>query len=415
MSQEPREQTATGDSIGRPVDQTLRIYKAIAAISFVSAGFLLAYHLGLQRRDSEYAHRLVNYEHGLIRRGLIGEIYSLFVSKVPPWAVDLEAFVTVVVAACLGWAVFTRTFRIGAAQKLALACFVFGSPFLFKNYLGSLGKLDVLGACLAILAALLPLSAWTFVVVGVLSAALLLVHHINATLFVPAIYGVLLIRALAARWLPVRAIIFIVTVSIVALVAELFALILFANPNISQEAFGVFMRSHATVPVQDWVDSIWYSTFPDEIKKTRLMFPVNAIRLPVYIVLVAIHWPIICFVRRRLAAAALTNPTSARIFHLILAVILAAYIVTMIVAFDYARFVGDYVVCVVLLTAVQIYSVTGPVADASDFKIRDPRVILFAAVVAAIPWVGMITPAIGDFAYPKFEIIYGNANLDSKR
>ena len=48
MSQEPREQTATGDLIGRPVDQTLRIYKAIAAISFVSAGFLLAYHLGLQ-------------------------------------------------------------------------------------------------------------------------------------------------------------------------------------------------------------------------------------------------------------------------------------------------------------------------------------------------------------------------------
>jgi hypothetical protein len=87
----------------------------------------------------------------------------------------------------------------------------------------------------------------------------------------------------------------------------------------------------------------------------------------------------------------------------------------MIIAFDYARFVSDYVFCVVLLTAVQILSVTGPVADASDFKIRGPRVILFAAVVAAIPWVGMITPAIGDFAYARIEIIYGNANLDSKR
>jgi hypothetical protein len=318
-SQKPRQQTATEDSMDRPVDQTLRIYKAIAAISFVSAGLLLAFHVGLQRRDSEYAHRLVNYEHGLIRRGLIGEIYSLLVSKVPPWAVDLEAFVTVVAAACLGWAVFTRTFRVAPAQKLALACFVFGSPFLLKNYLGALGKFDVLGACVAMLAALLPLSAWTFIVVGVLSAALLLVHHINATLFVPVIYGVLLIRALAASWLPARTIIFIVTGSIVALAAEFFALVLFANPTISQEAFGVFMRSHATVPVQDWVDSMWYSTLADEIKKTRLMLPVNGIRLPFYILLVAVHWPIIRFVRRLLAAAALASPTSARVFHLILA------------------------------------------------------------------------------------------------
>jgi hypothetical protein len=399
----------------RPVEQTLRIYKAIAALNVVSASVLLAFHFGFQTRDSEYAHRLVSYDHGLIRRGLVGEIFSLFVSRVPPWAVDIEGLVTVAAAICLGWMVFTRTFRVVATQKIAITCFVFGSPFLFKNYLGTLGKFDVLGACVAMLAALLPLHAYTFIFVGALSAVLLMVHHINATLFVPAIYGVLLIRSLAASWPPPRTLILILTCSIAVLAALLFALVFFADPSMSQEEFKVFLRSRATVPVPDWVDSMWFSTFADEIKKARLMFLTNIMRLPVYIILVAVHWPIVSFARRRLAASALANQTLARVFHLILAVILASYIVTMTVAFDYARFVSDYAFCLVLLAAVQIVSVAGPVTDASDFRLNDTSVILLAVVVAAIPWVGMVTPAIGDFAFPRFELISGNANLDSKR
>jgi hypothetical protein len=397
----------------RPVEQTLRIYRAIAVLNVVSASVLLAFHFGFQTRDSEYAHRLVRYDHGLIRRGLVGEIYSLFASRVPPWAVDIEGFVTVAVAICLGWIVFTRTFRIVVTQKIAIACFVFGSPFLFKNYLGTLGKFDVLGAGVGMLAALLPLHAYTFIFVGALSAVLLIVHHINATLFVPTIYGVLLIRSLAASWPPPRILILVLTCSIAALAALFFALIVFADPSMSPEEFKVFLRERATVPVPDWVDSMWFSTLADEIKKTRLMFLTNIMRLPVYIILVAVHWPIVSFARRRLAASALVNQTSARVFHLILAIILASYIVTMTIAFDYARFVSDYAFCLVLLTAVQIFSVTGPVTDASDFRLNDTRIILLAVIVAAIPWVGMITPAIGDFAFPKFGLISGNPALDS--
>jgi hypothetical protein len=395
---------AARDLMDRPVEQTLRIYKAIAVLNVVSASVLLAVHFAFQTRDSEYAHRLVSYGHGLIRRALVGEIYSLFVSRVSPWMVDTEGFVTVAIAIGLGWMVFSRTFRVAAAQKLAIACFVFGSPFLFKNYLGTLGKFDVLGACVAMLGALLPLRAYTFIVVGVLSAVLLMVHHINATLFVPVIYGVLLIRAVAASWLPARTLILIVACSLAALAALFFALVIFADPSMSQEEFRVFLRSHATAPVPDWVASMWFSTIPEEIKKTRLMFSINIVRLPVYLILIAVHWPIIRFARRRLAASALANQASARVFQLILAVILAGYIVTMTVAFDYARFVSDCVFCLALLTAVQIFAVAGPVTDASDFRLNDTRVILLAVVVAAIPWVGMITPAIGDFAYPKLDL-----------
>jgi hypothetical protein len=390
--------------MGRPVEQTLRIYKAIAVMNVISASVLLAVHFAFQTRDSEYAHRLVSYDHGLIRRGLVGEIYSLFASRVSPWAVDTEGFVTVMVASLLGWMVFTRTFRVAPVQKLAIACFVFGSPFLFKNYLGTLGKFDVLGACVAMLAALLPLRAYTFVLVGALSAVLLLVHHINATLFVPAIYGALLIRALAASWLPARTVILIITCSLVALAALFFALVVFANPSVSQEEFRILMRSHATAPVPDWVASMWFSTFPEEITKTRLMLSINIVRFPVYLALIAVHWPIVRFARRRLADSTLASPASARPFQLVLAVVIASYIVTMIVAFDYARFVSDLVFCLALLTAVEMSSVAGPITDASDFKFDDTRVILLAVVVATIPWVGMITPAIGDFAYPKLDL-----------
>jgi hypothetical protein len=399
----------------RPVQQTLRIYKAIAALNVVSASILLAVHFAFQTRDSEYAHRLVSYDHGLIRRALVGEIYSLFVSRVSPWQVDMEGFVSVAVAICLGWLVFTRTVRVGPAHKLAIACFVFGSPFLFKNYLGTLGKFDVLGACVAMLAALLPLRAFTFVAVGVLSAILLMVHHINATLFVPVIYGIVFIRALAASWLPPRALVFLVISSLAALAVLFFVLVNFANPPISEQEFTVLLRSHATAPVPDWVASMWFSTFAEELRKTRLMFPINIVRLPVYVILVAVHWPIIHFARRRLAASALANQTSARVFQLVLAVILASYIVTMIVAFDYARFISDYVFSLVLLTAVQISSVAGPITDASDFRLNDARVIVLAVVVAAIPWVGMITPAIGDFAYPKLDLFPVTPSMDSKR
>jgi hypothetical protein len=173
---------------------------------------------------------------------------------------------------------------------------------------------------------------------------------------------------------------------------------------VSIEGFRVLMRSHATAPVPDWVASMWFSTFAEEVRKTRLMFPINIVRLPVYLVLIAIHWPIIRFARRRLAQSALASPTSALMFRLVLAVIIAGYIVTMIVAFDYARFISDLVFCMVLLSGVEIFSVSGPITDASDFRPDHAGVILLAIVVAAIPWVGMITPAVGDFAYPKLDL-----------
>jgi hypothetical protein len=63
-------------------------------------------------------------------------------------------------------------------QKPALACFVFDRFVVQEND----GR-DVLGVCVAMHAALLPLRVWTFLLVGILSATLLMIHRIEATFF----------------------------------------------------------------------------------------------------------------------------------------------------------------------------------------------------------------------------------------
>jgi hypothetical protein len=380
----------------------LRMYSVLAGLNIVSAGILVSYHAGFTTPYSEYAHRLVNYDHGFIRRAFVGEIYSIFVERVPLWAVNSEGFLAVLSAIFLGWCVFTRTVQVARPQKLAMACFVFGSPFLFKNFLGSLGKFDVLGACVAMLAVLVPLNAWAVIIIGVLSAMLLMIHHILATLYLPTIYGVLLIRILSAQRETRRQFILIAICSLIALVGLFLDLVLLANPAVSPDEFQALLQEHAAFPICDYLYSMWFSTLPEEIGKTRLMFPINIARLPFYVILAALHWPLICTVRRHFAATLPRNRAERGVFLSVVGVVMMGYLATVIVAFDYARFASDAFFCLLLLTAARILSVTGPITDTSAIDFSDFRVVLCATLIALIPWVGTITPAISDLAFRPF-------------
>src|SRR5690349_1690166 len=112
------------------------IWRAIAAINLISLGAVLVFRIGFTLPESEYAHRIVTYDHGFIRRALIGEIYSWFLDRVPLWLVNLESLLTILVALWLGWLVFRRLVRTPPLQRLAIACLLFGSPSLFKNFAG---------------------------------------------------------------------------------------------------------------------------------------------------------------------------------------------------------------------------------------------------------------------------------------
>ncbi|WP_204280881.1 hypothetical protein, partial [Serratia marcescens] len=87
--------------------------------------------------------------------------------------VRIEGFLAIAAAAALSVVLFARTYRVRQLETLVIGCFLFGSPLLFKKFIGNLGKFDVLGATVAMLAVLLPLQRRLYGVIGALSALLL--------------------------------------------------------------------------------------------------------------------------------------------------------------------------------------------------------------------------------------------------
>lgn len=367
-------------------------YSAIAALN-VAVVAVLTWERLFDLPIREYSHRLVSYRYGFIRRGLVGEVYSWFLDRVPVWLVNVEGLVAVAVAVVIGIVLFRRVVQARPMERMALACFVFGSPFLFKNLVGNNTKFDVFGAIVLMAVALLPLRLWTYAVAGGLSALLLMIHHINATLFVPAIYGVLLIRAVAARR-PLGPDLAVMAVSLAGLGLVFLYLIGFSAPRLSPDAFQAAMQARSAVPLPPDQQSMWFTTLATEIGWTRDMLPAQLPRLPIFVVLAALHWPLIAFGRRRLAEAAAARPDGGLVFRLVLLTVLAGYGVTCIVAFDYARFASDFVFCLVVLATVQIAAILGPIRDAADLDAGEGRVVACAAVIAALPWVGTVFPLI---------------------
>jgi hypothetical protein len=376
----------------RAATKTAAIYKAIAGINVVSIVALAAYRIGFTTSYSEYVHRAVSYDHGWVCRGLVGEIYSWFTSVVPETVFHFEALLTWFVSLGLGGLLFHRMFRLRQSDNLAIACLLFGSPLLFKNFLGNLGKFDVLGACVAMLACLLPLRFATLFTLGVLSAGLLLIHHINATLYVPTIYGVLLLRATASSPGVFRGLFLFAAVSLAGLTALLIALMFYVKPSLTPDEFQAFLQSRSEIRLPDELHKFWYSTFREDLSRTRGMFPHNVLRVPIYLALVAVHWPLLRFGLLRLKKQRLANPFSAGIFLAVLFLVFVGYVVTFAVAYDYARFFGDAAFCLILLSGVQIVAHQGPIHDLEGIDFSSRYVICCAVVEACIPWAGTITP-----------------------
>ncbi|MBN8944430.1 MAG: hypothetical protein J0H01_33290 [Rhizobiales bacterium] len=344
--------------------------------------------------DSEYVHRLVSYEHGLIRRGLVGELYSWFTSRVSPWAVRIEGFLAIAVAAALAMMIFARTYRVRPLETLVLGCFLFGSPLLFKNFIGNLGKFDVLGAIVAMLAVLLPLQRRLYGVIGALSALLLFIHHVHATIYIPTIYGILLLRVVGAHDRPRRADLVLIGASLVLLAALFVHLLLCTAAKVPAEAFLQNLRMRALQPVPDRQAFMWYSTIAEETRISLGMLPEHLKRLPIYGAIVLIHLPIVAFLARRIRPLRLARPLAHRTYLMVAAVVLAGYLVTNIITFDYARHLGNLAFCLLLLTQAQIVAATGPVTVADDLDPFDGKIIAAAAGAAAVPWVGTVYPLV---------------------
>lgn len=370
------------------------VYRSILLICLVAFAVVIAHRCLTPLPDSEYVHRLVSYEHGLIRRGLVGELYSWFTVQVSPWAVRIEGFLAIAVAAVLYAAIFARTYRIRPLETLVLACFLFGSPLLFKNFIGNLGKFDVLGAIVAMLAVLLPLRLWAYGLIGVLGALLLFIHHVHATVYIPTIYGILLVRAVGERGRLNSTDAALIAGSLVLLAALFAHLLVCTAAKVPAETFLAGLRARALQPVPDRQAFMWYSTIAEETRISIGMFPEHLKRLPIYAAIVLIHLPVIAFLARRIRPLKVAYPLAYRTYQVAAAVVLGGYLVTNIITFDYARHLGNLALCLLLLTEAQIVAATGRVTDADDLDPSDRKLTAAAASAAALPWVGTVYPLV---------------------
>src|ERR1051325_9509944 len=141
-----------------------------------------------------YIHLLVDYHFGFTKRALIGAIVSLFTAKVPVWLVFALAGTVWLVTAGLFIQLFLRTFGFDE-KHLPLFVFMAGSPFFLKNFMHTLGHFDIYGCLFAICLLLIPARSLAYVLLAaLLSATLVLIHHIHLLMYVPTIAAIVALR-----------------------------------------------------------------------------------------------------------------------------------------------------------------------------------------------------------------------------
>jgi len=372
----------------------LTSYRMVAGLALASFVLITAVKLAEPLAETEYVHRLVSYDLGLIRRGLVGEVYSYLTSAVHPVAVKAEGLVAVLVAGALFAVVFLRAFPVASLERLAAACFIFGSPLLFKNFVGNIAKLDVYGAIVASIAVLVPLSSLGLLLISALSAILLLMHHVHATLYLPTIGAIVLLRAVAGGKSPGWRFILVATFCAALLVAEFLFLMFKAIPAVPKEEFLAGLRLRSLQPLTDYASHMWYSTLATEIADTTGLLPGHLVRLPIYAALLMLHWPIYRLLSARGQLAMQHSRHLPKAWLVSVVAVACCYAIMFVVTYDYARYLGNIAFCLTLLWLAVMTAVPEDQPDPVDQQISGRAAICCAAVLAAIPWTGTIFPLI---------------------
>jgi hypothetical protein len=336
-----------------------------------------------------YAHYLVSYEFGLIKRGLVGEISSLFLAKVNYhhvlfvgltfWLITLAAYLEV----------FRRTFTL-SAQTFPLLAVILGSPFFFKNFMFSIGYFDILGCLAALIAILLPVNLALPIVMGAIGCVLLLVHHLHLLLYLPTIAFIVIARTLAAGRLTL---LFVAASSAAAIaMAGLFLQLAFhGSVTVPTDVFMDALRARADAPdyIAPFVVRVWYTDIRYEIAQTMEMLPGNALRFPVYLALLLIHLPLISYFTQMIGE--LTNSRDRILVKAGIAAISIGYIPICVVVFDYSRWLSNWATCMILVMhAVRLLPSSGMAPVPLDPG--SPRNRVFGWIIALVPRVGIIKP-----------------------
>jgi hypothetical protein len=336
----------------------------------------------------EYAILLANYQFGLIRRGLAGQFWTFLTPGrlVSPGDAYLLGGVLVVLTIVAFLLVFGSIFRY-STENLPLLAMTFGSPFWFKNFIVTTGYFDLLGCLVALIALVLPLQAFYLPVVGVLCVILLFIHHLHFLLYIPAILLIALLRHRArGTSLPSVALRLGLVAAVISLTFVYLAIIV--RPSVPPDVFLEGLRARGHDPVEGGVLKLWFSTIAEEMRDTMDSLPKNLKRVPVYGVLIWLHAPLYAYARQ------MVRTLSSELDRLCVLVgvvaITLGYFVICAVVFDYARWVSNWAVCMMLVMfAVRPLPSNEPMAVPIAPTRRNAA---FAWALTFIPRVGTVMP-----------------------
>jgi hypothetical protein len=285
---------------------------------------------------------LIDYHFGFTKRALIGFLVSLAFPVISAWSPFLlGGLVLALTAAAFLW-LFHKSYGL-SEQTLPLLIFTAGSPFFLKKLIQTLGYYDIYGCLLAILLLLLPArSIWYLLAAALGSAMLILIHHILMLLYVPLI---ILIVATRMR-------LSVVTIGVgVALLLGLCALFFAAQfagtLQVPRAELLAYLQSRMTNPDARLTLGMFFSRLAEERASTMALLPVNLSRVPVYLIILALHLPLARVLTRQIGD--LQSIWRRNLVTLGIAGISVAYLVVAAIAYDYSRWVSNWSVCMILL------------------------------------------------------------------
>ncbi len=337
-----------------------------------------------------YIHLLVDYHFGFTKRALIGEVVSLFFSKVPVWLVFALSGTVWLITLGLFIKLFRRTFGF-TDEHMPLFLFMAGSPFFLKNFMFTLGHFDIYGCALAMGLLLIPARSIAFVMLATLgSMILILIHHIHLLMYVPTIGTIVVLRYYLVQGVS-RQNVSIGIVAIAAVSALFLAMQFRGSMSVPQDEFVRYLAGRMADPSRTSLLSfafIWYQTLAQEIRDTWARMPSNILGVPVFALLIWLHSPLWRYFADLIRA--LSNEFHSRVVVAAIVAVSLAYLVMFAIVFDYSRWISNWAVCMFLiLHAVKVL----PTAHAvSPISTDDKKTSVLGWIVTLIPRVGIIRP-----------------------
>ena len=296
-----------------------------------------------------YLHLLVDYHFGFNKRALIGALVGLFTSKVPLWLVFAIGGAIWLVTSALFLRLFHKVFTFHDKQ-LPLLVFMAGSPFFLKNFLHSLGHFDIYGCAVAICLLLVPARSILYVLLAaLLSAILILIHHIHILMYVPTIAVIVLVRHHLVEG-ATRGCILVEALAALAL-ATLFLVVQFwGTMHVPPDQFASYLQSKMQNPSDAgtlWFSFIWYQPLSKEVSDTWERLPWNLWGVPAYALLIWLHAPLWRYFADSIRALREVRHRQLMVAGLI--AVTMGYLVMFAMIFDYSRWISNWAVCMFLI------------------------------------------------------------------